>query len=228
MLATLLVIALAWFAGVMMGYWLRRESRNLRLEQQSTAYNPQNAGELAVMRCLSETFSSKAYHLLNHITLPYGKGTTQIDHILVSRYGIFVLETKHYRGTLLANPQDAHWVQVSRGKHYSLQNPLQQNQKHVQAVQQLLDFIPAEHIHSLIIFTGTATFAQARPKTVLLLNELPPYLRQFRRLVISEYHLQWCVGRLECQRKALTAQTDLEHIRFVKRYYPSAFKTHSA
>ena len=27
-----------------------------------------------------------------------GKGTTQIDHVVVSKYGVFAIETKNYRG----------------------------------------------------------------------------------------------------------------------------------
>ena len=39
------------------------------------------------------------YHRLNNITLPLSNGgSTQIDHVIVSVYGIFVIETKHYKG----------------------------------------------------------------------------------------------------------------------------------
>lgn len=33
------------------------------------------------------------YTTLNNITIPTSNGTTQIDHIVVSRHGIFVIET---------------------------------------------------------------------------------------------------------------------------------------
>ena len=32
-------------------------------------------------------------------------GTTQIDHILVSKYGIFVIETKNRKGWIFGGPQ---------------------------------------------------------------------------------------------------------------------------
>ncbi|WP_265088790.1 nuclease-related domain-containing protein [Psychrobacter immobilis] len=39
------------------------------------------------------------YHRLNNITLPLANGgSTQIDHVIVSVYGIFVIETKNYKG----------------------------------------------------------------------------------------------------------------------------------
>ena len=39
------------------------------------------------------------YHRLNNTTLPLANGgSTQIDHVIVSKYGIFVIETKNYKG----------------------------------------------------------------------------------------------------------------------------------
>lgn len=32
---------------------------------------------------------SRVYHSLNDVTLPSAEGTTQIDHVLVARFGIF-------------------------------------------------------------------------------------------------------------------------------------------
>lgn len=49
-------------------------------------------------RALMKRFVAPDHHLLNHLTLPVGDGTTQIDHVLVSRFGVFVIETKDYRG----------------------------------------------------------------------------------------------------------------------------------
>src|SRR4030095_10213314 len=62
----------------------------------------ENQGEGAVRRRLTQVFHSPDYHLMNNVTLPDNGGTTQIDHILMSRYGIFVLEAKHYRGVIHA------------------------------------------------------------------------------------------------------------------------------
>ena len=43
------------------------------------------------------------YHLIKNITLPTGDGTTQIDHILVSRFGVFVIETKNMKGWIFGS-----------------------------------------------------------------------------------------------------------------------------
>jgi hypothetical protein len=38
------------------------------------------------------------YTDVNNVTIPSTNGTTQIDHIIVSPYGIFVVETKNMDG----------------------------------------------------------------------------------------------------------------------------------
>jgi hypothetical protein len=41
---------------------------------------------------------SEIYHSINNVTIPTANGTTLIDHIIVSKYGIFVVETKNIKG----------------------------------------------------------------------------------------------------------------------------------
>lgn len=43
------------------------------------------------------------YHLIRNVTIPTGDGTTQIDHIIVSRFGVFVVETKNMKGWLFGS-----------------------------------------------------------------------------------------------------------------------------
>ena len=182
----------------------------------------ENRGEAAVRRNLTEHFPSPHYHLLNNVTLPTEDGTTQVDHILVSRFGIFILESKHYTGRIFGNPSAPQWTQVLYKKHYKFQNPIHQNRKHVAAVAKLLDFLPTEHVHSVVVFTGDATFKTERPSGVVSLGELKRHLAGFETEAMSENRLQFCVGRLECHRKALTKQTDIEHIAHLRRKFGDA------
>lgn len=44
------------------------------------------------------------YHLMKNVTLPTEDGTTQIDQIIVSQYGVFVVETKNMKWWILNSP----------------------------------------------------------------------------------------------------------------------------
>jgi Nuclease-related domain len=182
----------------------------------------ENQGEAAVRRALTQHFTGPSYHLLNNLTLPCDGGTTQIDHVLVSKSGIFVIESKHYRGSIFANVSSPTWTQVIFTHKYTFQNPLRQNYKHVKAIQQLLNFVPRAHIHSLVAFTGDATFKTVRPKGVFDVKGLVQHIRQFTSEVLTKNRLQFCVGRLECHRKLISGQTDVEHQAYLNRKFGDA------
>jgi hypothetical protein len=58
-----------------------------------------------------------------------------------------------------------------------------------------------------------------RPAGVLILDQLKAHLETFTVEAMTENRLQFCVGRLECCRKAITRQTDVEHVAHLKRKF---------
>jgi hypothetical protein len=177
----------------------------------------QNHGESRVSRAIRANFVSPDYHLLNHITLKLADGTTQIDHILVSRFGVFVIETKAYKGWIFANPGHAQWTQVLFTGKFKFQNPIAQNRLHLQVVKELLDFLPPSAIKSVVVFAGNAEFKTDRPSGVFTVSELVHHLRGCKEEILSINRVQFCVGRLETARLAVTGQTDLEHVDYLRR-----------
>ncbi len=182
----------------------------------------QNRGEALVARTLGGNFAGPDYHLMNHLTLPLKDGTTQIDHILVSRFGVFVIETKDYNGWIFANPKQSQWTQVFFKKKFRFQNPIFQNIRHVRAVQELLDFLPPEAVQSVVVFTGNAEFRTEVPDGVFSARQVVEHLRGQRTEVMSTNRVQFCVGRLETARLAISRNTDVEHVRSLQRRHGAA------
>jgi len=189
------------------------------IQGRKRKYKEENQGEAAVRKQLINYCQKSTAHLLNNVTLEYKDGTTQIDHILITQNGIIVIETKHYSGWLFANEKQKQWTQVIFKWKNKFQSPIFQNRKHVQAVQQLLDFIPKEQIQSLVVFTGDAEFKTEVPRGVIELNQLISYVDSIRFGSLSDNRVQFCVGRLECQRLEITAITDVEHQEYLERKF---------
>jgi hypothetical protein len=196
--------------GFSLGYWQRRVV---------DAHNFQNDGEALVASALQRHFKGQDFHLLNHITLRHRGGTTQIDHILVSRFGVFVIETKDYTGWIFANAEHATWTQVTFNDKFKFQNPIHQNYLHVKAVQELLDFVPASAIQSVVVFVGDAEFKTHMPSGVFTLPKLIQHLKVCTEEVLSLNRVQFCVGRLETTRLRISKQTDLEHVQALRNRY---------
>ena len=49
---------------------------------------------------------SSTYVPFHNVTLPTRDGMTQVDHVFVSRYGVFVVETKNMSGWIFGNEKD--------------------------------------------------------------------------------------------------------------------------
>jgi hypothetical protein len=145
-------------------------------------------------------------------------GTTQIDQIIVSRFGVFVIETKNYKGWIFANPNQADWTQVMFKAKFKFQNPIRQNFRHVSAVQDLLDFLPPGTVKSAVVFTGEAKFKTEIPQGVFDgISGFISYLRGQTVEVMSMNRVQFCVGRLETSRLAISGKTDVEHVESLAR-----------
>lgn len=97
------------------------------------------SGEKFVSRKLSR-LDPRRYTTLNDLMLPSNgnTATTQIDHVVVSNFGIFCIETKSYRGWIFGNAQQEYWTQVIYRYREKFYNPLRQNYAHVKAVEALL------------------------------------------------------------------------------------------
>ncbi len=81
--------------------------------------------------------------VINDVTIPDDETgrTSQIDHILFSRYGIFVVETKNYSGYIYGDDNQSQWTQVlSYGRiKKSFYNPVKQNAVHCFRLSAIID-----------------------------------------------------------------------------------------
>ena len=107
----------------------------------------------------------KIYFSLNNITLQTEHGTTQIDHIIVSKFGIFVIEAKNMDGWIFGDVKSAQWTQSLFGKKFRFQNPLHQNYRHTKALEEFLGIDESKFI-SLVMFWGECEFKTPMPENV--------------------------------------------------------------
>ncbi len=203
-IALICVGSIPFALGFVIGFFVKNRYRySIRTSQ--------NRGEASVRKVIVTNFPPPQYHLLNNVTIPFQDGTTQIDHVLVSTKGIFVIETKNYSGWIFADEKSKQWAQILYRVKSRFQNPIHQNYLHVKVIQQLFDFLPKEQIHSVVVFTGSAQFKTPIPKGVYYLGQLVEFLKTFQDDVISPNRVEFCVGRLECKRYEVTKMTDIQH-----------------
>jgi len=141
------------------------------------------------------------------------------NHILISRYGVSVIETKSYKGWIYATAKDTSWTQVLFRAKFKFQNPIHQNHLHVVAVRDLLNFLPESAIKSVVVFSNDAEFKTEMPNGVFTLPEMIDYLEGFTEELLSENRVQFAVGRIETARMEITNKTDVEHVKLLQKRY---------
>ncbi|WDZ51929.1 nuclease-related domain-containing protein [Acinetobacter vivianii] len=175
-------------------------------------------GEMQVSADVTKNLG-KEYILLNNCTLPdHEQGTTQIDHILISPYGVFIIETKNYTGWIFGNARQKQWTQKIYKKSYKFQNPLHQNYKHTKVLETVLnDVVAPEYIHSVIVFTARSEFKTEMPENVCRGKSWLNYIKGFNQEVISPMKQKRIRYRIEKEVLEPSWKTDRQHVEHLKQ-----------
>jgi len=152
-----------------------------------------DVGEARVSKRLRK-LNEDEYKVLNNIIVMDSEDvTTQIDHIVVSTYGIFVIETKCYKGWIFGAEKSRVWTQslcCGRGwrsstEKHTFQNPIRQNWRHICVLSEQLK-IPCRYFHNVVVFAGEAELKTELPENVMHVEDVVPYIRSFTVPMISE------------------------------------------
>lgn len=135
-------------------------------------------GEINVANRLKK-LPKEDYWIINDLMLKFGNWTSQIDHVVVSRYGVFVIETKNYQGWITGGENSDSWTQNIYGHKYSLHNPVHQNESHLKAIRKVLGDNGRIKMIPIVAFSGRATL---RVKTEYA---TVTYFRNIRRIISS-------------------------------------------
>lgn len=110
-------------------------------------------GERIVAKELAK-LKKKDFIIINDLLLPAAKGrTSQVDHVVVSTRGIFVIETKNHAGRIAGGEHAQYWQQHFSSWSRTFYNPLLQNRSHLRAIRRLLPKLDAELFATMVVFT---------------------------------------------------------------------------
>lgn len=176
-------------------------------------------GEAQVTLAKKIFLDSSIYFDINNVTIPTDNGTTQIDHIIVSPFGIFVVETKNMEGWIFGDAKRPQWIQSLCGKKSKFQNPLHQNYRHIKALSEFLE-LEEEKFHSLVFFASDCTFKTDMPPNVMNHGYIP-YIKGKTDILFSPQQVQEFVATIKSGMKPKTWSARREHIVNLKERFES-------
>lgn len=172
-----------------------------RKERRRTIFPPKHTGSAEaigshgekIVSSLLADLSRENYHVYNDLLIRNGDYTTQVDHLIISRYGVFVLETKNIHGKVYGSGNAEYWKQylpdAGYKRHgftqeYSLRNPIWQNVGHIKSLRRLV-FGNDVPIHGIVIFPDETDLFVSAGQPVLQMSGIVPYIMDFREEVLS-------------------------------------------
>lgn len=169
-------------------------------------------GERSVAQLL-RSLDSRKYKVYNDILIKTSSGTGQIDHIVVSPYGIFVIETKHFTGLVTGHDDWASWYWSQKSEKKKIYSPVLQDLRHVDILSSITGidkklFIP------VVVFTGKAHIHIDTCHAVLFSGQLIPFIKLFRNETLSSVHTEKCCKIIE-KRNITDKRIRENHISYV-------------
>ncbi len=170
------------------------------------------------------------YYLLDDVVLATDRGTTQIDHVVVSRFGVFVIETKNYTGNVYGDDKRKEWTQIiptnvryGSGKVYTyihksrFYNPVKQTLLHLYEIKKNLGDIPNLKVVPIVVFVGNCNLAHVESNChVVYDHELVATIRSYNMDVISGEDVRLIYKRLSLSNVRAFVKNS-QHVRNIRK-----------
>lgn len=177
-------------------------------------------GEFLVNTSATLLLDADKYLLIKNVTLPTEDGTTQIDHIILSNFGVFVVETKNMKGWIFGSEHQKTWTQKIYKYSTKFQNPLHQNYKHVKTLQSLMN-LSDDQMFSLVVFVGNSTFKTKMPENVTYAGGYIRYIKSKTKPVLSDAEVDSIERMIDDGRLLSSLKTNRAHVAHVKEIVSS-------
>jgi restriction system protein len=164
------------------------------------------------------TLDSNIYHVFYDILIEDETRPTQIDHIIVSQYGVFVVETKNYTGWIFGSEHDSQWTQNIYGNKQHFQNPLVQNKLHTKMVADFCS-IGSDKIHSVVVFWGDCEFKTEMARNVVKWIEYPGYIKSKTQIILTENEVTRICAKINEVNGHIPILTNLSHVNTIKNQF---------
>ena len=115
---------------------------------------------------------------LPYIKLNYDK-QAEIDHIVILRSGIYVIEVKSHNGRII-NPNEHDWLQIYNDKKLKFYNPLRQNNTHVRIINDILKSEGQYNVplYNIVVFTSNKVGFTNSYENLIKTDQLVTYIRR--------------------------------------------------
>lgn len=161
------------------------------------------------------------YHVIDDVLFMSNGRSTQIDHIVVSPYAVFVIETKGYKGWILGGDNSEYWTQIIYKRKSTFYNPIHQNDGHIRFLKFLLKDLGNIPFVPIVVFNNEANL-KVNVNNHIVVNRyyLKDAFLQYKETVISQELKTKIISRIEasCRTQEKGAMREHKYYAKSKRY----------
>lgn len=189
-----------------------------RNEREAKRYK--EAGENLVAKYLQDIVNSYGGYLYNDFCFEDQQGySTEIDHILITRGGIFIIETKTNKGLIRGAKEDEWWLCIKKDyqQDKQLKNPIIQNQGHINHLRKMFKNTPPKMTSIVIFPVADITYVSSD-----IVYDLDDATNKIIELTKSNTYSQEFVERINSQIRQIQDTYSIskeKHIENIKRTY---------
>lgn len=149
---------------------IKKRITNRHPVRRRHSYSSGNYGEQMVQDILDNDIPGE-YYVKNNVCFKYKDKVVEIDHIVINKYGIFVIETKDWYGIVTVDNNSKKRI-LDNGKDVrSRQDPIQQNTVHIKRLKEIL-CVDSHYFHNIVVFTERADISNINSKFICYISEL--------------------------------------------------------
>lgn len=172
-------------------------------------------GEKTVSSILFFLDSTK-YKVINNVVIKNDKVTSQIDHVVISDFGIFVIETKNFKGWIVGSEKSEFWTQIIFKYRKKFYNPLLQNFGHIKALKECLVDYPHLKYYSIIVFSNNADIKINTSQDVINSSQLLRTIKKYSEVNLTETEKEKITQKIKSS-NIIDSYDKRQHIKSIKQ-----------
>ncbi|MCF0149476.1 MAG: NERD domain-containing protein [Clostridium sp.] len=162
-----------------LNYFTNRKNKKLQDSKQDYLDKKGKEGEDDILSTLGK-YKHGGY-IYQNVFIPIDSNKyTEIDILLVNRYGIFVIESKNWKGKVYGEKSSKKWILDSKYDEYEMDNPYIQNEYHLKRLKEYLKLKNCKY-YSIVVFgydTDLYFEEDEKPSSVIGIRDIDNYMEE--------------------------------------------------
>jgi len=183
----------------------------------SRCFSVATDGERELLKKITNELDYKDYYIFSDLKLKNKLiGSSQIDHLVVSKYGIFVIENKDFSGWIFGSEKNKDWQQIIYKSKKRFNNPVWQNIGHIKTLKELFGF-DKKVFFNIVAFSNDSEFKSKKPLYTMHYDDVVGYIKNKKEVLINDMLLEQILGKLFILCQTIDIDNE-EHIENIHKY----------